>query len=107
MAEAFGRRPLAAKALVRCRVRTCNIYCRQSGTGTGVYPNVPVLPYQYHSIASYSSLFTCFFYQDKRAKRVNVSKSCAFSEIGKNWIEEYFILVFKPLNNQIVKKPLP
>jgi hypothetical protein len=48
MAQAVSRRPLTAKARVRCRVSPCEI-CGQSDTGTGFSPSTSVFPCQFHS----------------------------------------------------------
>jgi hypothetical protein len=47
MVQAVSRRPLTAEARFRARVSRCEIYGKQSGTGTGFSPSSSCL---YHSI---------------------------------------------------------
>jgi hypothetical protein len=57
-----------------------------------------VFPCQNHSTNSpYSSSSIYSYQRDKRAKRGILTKSSAFSEIGKHWMDKEFHCFFKGL----------
>jgi hypothetical protein len=88
MAQVGSRRRLTTDSRVRSQASQCEICGGQTGTRTGVSRSTSVFPCrQYRStIAPSSPSSERCSYHAKQAKRGNISKSNALSEIGVIWV---------------------